>query len=128
MNRRKLSQSVGIDLAKEWNKGFIRKEKEFIRVLGPQQRDLREIKTNELIDVLHYVLILWGQGRKRDMKEVLKGSTFGYKDSFYRIAQAISETLPNESKEKRLLDGFLSGREKIISEMKEGVQQKKLFE
>jgi len=125
---RKLSQSVGIDLAKEWNKGFIKKEKEFIRVLGPQQRDLREIKTNELIDVLHYVLILWEQGRKRDMKEVLKGSTFGYKDSFYRIAQAISETLPNESKEKRLLDGFLSGREKIISEMKEGVQQKKLFE
>jgi len=121
---RKLSQSVGIDLAKEWNKGFIKKEKEFIRVLGPQQRDLREIKINELIDVLHYVLILWEQGRKRDMKEVLKGSTFGYKDSFYRIAQAISETLPNESKEKRLLDGFLSGREKIISEMKEGEQKR----
>jgi len=121
---RKLSQSVGIDLAKEWNKGFIKKEKEFIRVLGPQQRDLREIKTNELIDVLHYVLILWEQGRKRDIKEVLKGSGFGYKDSFYRIAQAISETLPSESKEKRLLDGFLSGREKIISEMKEGEQKR----
>jgi adenine-specific DNA methylase len=36
---RKLAQSTGIDLAKEWNKGFIKKEKEFIKVLGPQDRE-----------------------------------------------------------------------------------------
>jgi len=62
------------------------------------------------------------------MKEVLRDSGFGQKDAFYRVAQAISETLPLESKEKKLLDGFLSGKERIISEMKEGVQQRKLVE
>jgi hypothetical protein len=37
---RKLAQSCSIDLAKEWDKdGFVKKEKEFIRVLGPQERD-----------------------------------------------------------------------------------------
>ena len=41
----------------------------------------------------------------------------GYKDVFYRVAQAISETLPLESKEKKLLDGFLSGKEKLMNEL-----------
>ncbi|MGH7452710.1 MAG: DUF1156 domain-containing protein, partial [bacterium] len=50
---RKLAQSCGIDLAREWSKnGFIRKEKEFIRVFGPQARKMDELKdTRELIDV-----------------------------------------------------------------------------
>ena len=52
------------------------------------------------------------------MKQILKDSGFGYKDTFYRVAQAISETLPLESKEKKLLDGFLSGKERIMNEIK----------
>ncbi|MHA1859704.1 MAG: DUF1156 domain-containing protein, partial [Candidatus Asgardarchaeia archaeon] len=61
---RKLAQSVGIDLAREWNKGFIKKQKEFIYVLGPQDRKLEELKDSwELIDVLHLVLLLWKTGR-----------------------------------------------------------------
>ena len=126
---RKLAQSTGIDLAKEWNKGFIKKDKEFIKILGPHERDIKEFKNQkELIDVLHSALILWKEGKRKDMKEVLRNSGFGQKDAFYRVAQAISETLPLESKEKKLLDGFLSGKERIISEMKKGVQQRKLFE
>lgn len=31
--------------------------------------------------------------------------------------QAISETLPNESKEKKLLDGFLAGKERLREEI-----------
>ena len=117
---RKLAQSTGIDLAKEWNKGFIKKDKGFIKILGPHERDIKEFKNQkELIDVLHSALILWKEGKRKDMKEVLRDSGFGQKDAFYRVAQAISETLPLESKEKKLLDGFLSGKERIISEMKE---------
>ena len=59
------------------------------------------------------------------MKRILTNSGFGVKDSFYRVAQAISETLPKDSKEKKLLDGFLSGKEGIISEMKS--KQGRLF-
>jgi len=125
---RKLAQSAGIDLAKEWNKGFIIKDKEFIRVLGPQERDMKEFEgANELIDALHNVLILWKEGNREEMKKVLADSGWGNKDSFYRVAQAISETLPLESKEKKLLDGFLSGKEKIINEIKDTSQQTRLF-
>ncbi len=125
---RKLAQSTGIDLVKEWNKGFIRKEKEFIRILGPQERDLKEVKNNELIDVLHQTLILWKEGKREEMKKVLTDSGWGNRDAFFRVAQAISETLPIESREKKFLDGFLSGKEKILSEMKDKPIQRRLFE
>jgi len=125
---RKLAQSTGIDLTKEWNKGFIRKEKEFIRILGPQERDLKEVKNNELIDVLHQTLILWKEGKREEMKKVLANSGWGNRDAFFRVAQAISETLPIESREKKFLDGFLSGKEKILSEMKDRPIQRRLFE
>jgi adenine-specific DNA methylase len=125
---KKLAQSTGIDLAQEWNKGFIRKEKEFIRILGPQDRDLRELgKSDDLVDVLHQVLLLWKEGKREEMKKILAGSTWGNEDAFYRVAQAISVTLPLESKEKKLLDGFLSGKEKILSEIKDISKQRRLF-
>jgi len=126
---RKLAQSTGVDLEKEWNKGFIRKEKEFINVLGPQERTVEEIgDSEEMIDVLHKVLLLWKAGKKEEIKEVLTETGYGTKEAFYRVAQAISETLPNESKEKKLLDGFLSGKEKIKEEVRKKDIQKSLFE
>jgi len=44
---------------------------------------------------------------------------YGKKENFlYIIDQALYETLPNESKEKKLLYRFLSGRNKLIDEIK----------
>ncbi len=42
-------------------------------------------------------------------------------------AQAISETLPTESKEKKLLDGFLAGRERVQDEVGKVEKQRRLF-
>jgi len=119
---RKLAQSCGIDLSREWNKsGFIRKEKEFIRVLGPQMRKLDDLKdSGELIDVLHHVLLLWEKSKREEMIKILNKNGYGGSEAFYRVAQAISETLPVESKEKKLLDGFLAGRERVKEEVKQG--------
>lgn len=122
---RKLAQSTGIDIEKEWNKGFIKKEKEFIVVLGPHERKLEELETSfEMIDVLHRVLLYWKEGRKEEMKRVLSDTGYGTKDSFYKVAQAISETLPIDSKEKKLLDGFLTGKDKLIEEVKDSGQRR----
>ncbi len=113
---RKLAQSVGVDLERVWNRTFVRKEKEYIYVLGPHERDLSELEgSSELVDVLHRVLLLWQRGQREEIKEVLKGTGW-FSDTFFRYAQAISECLPESSREKRLLDGFLTGRERIISE------------
>jgi adenine-specific DNA methylase len=120
---RKLAQSCAIDLAQEWDKrGFIQKEGEFIRVLGPQMRRIESLEgSRELIDVLHYSCLLWGSSKRDEMLTVLNESGFGKSEAFYRVAQAISETLLNDSKEKQLLDGFLAGKERIKRDIKNGV-------
>jgi adenine-specific DNA methylase len=129
---RKLAQSCGVDLAREWGRrGFVSKEREFVRLLGPQKRkldDLEKEDTRELIDVLHRVLLLWEKGRREELVQVLVTSGYGRSEAFYRVAQAISETLPNESKEKKLLDGFLVGRERVREEVGRVAQQGRLWE
>lgn len=123
---RKLASSIGINLEKEWNKGFIVKEKEFIKVLGPRERSIDDLeKSGELIDVLHHVLLLWESGEKDALIKRLTKS-YGNSEAFYRVAQAVSECLPIDSKEKKLLEGFLSGRERIKDEIKESKGQGKL--
>ena len=119
---RKLAQSCGVDLAQEWGrKGFIVKEKAFIRVWGPQSRKIDDLEdAGELVDVLHHVLLLWEKSQRDEMLRVLAQSGHGDSDAFYRVAQAISETLPIESREKKLLDGFLAGRERVRGEMRQG--------
>jgi len=116
----KLAHGCGIDLAFEWNKnGFIKKDKEFIRVIGPQERRIEDLKgSSELIDVLHNVLLLWEKSKRDDMLKLLNETGYGDSEAFYRVAQAVSETLPNESKEKKLLDGFLAGRERVREEVR----------
>ena len=119
---RKLAQSIGVHLERVWNKGFIKKDRNYIKVLGPQDRrleDIENMRDKDLIDVLHQVLLLWSKGKREDMKRVLKETGYGENDAFYRVAQAISETLPNDSKEKKLLDGFLSGKDRLILEIKD---------
>ena len=119
---RKLAQSIGVHLERVWNKGFIKKDRNYIKVLGPQDRrleDIENMREKDLIDVLHQVLLLWSKGKREEMKRVLKETGYGENDAFYRVAQAISETLPNDSKEKKLLDGFLSGKDRLILEIKD---------
>ena len=119
---RKLAQCCGVDLAREWGgRGFIVKERQFIRVLGPQARKVDDLKgTRELIDTLHYALLLWEKSQRDDMVRILTEGGYGEIDAFFRVAQAISETLPIESKEKQLLDGFLAGRERVREELRQG--------
>jgi len=124
---RKLAQSVGLNLEKHYNRGFIKKEKEFTIVLGPHERKLEEIGDEEMIDVLHKSALLWKAGRREELKKLLS-RTYGISENFYRLAQAISETLPNESKEKKLLDGFLSERSRIVDEIRSSGVQRRLFE
>jgi putative DNA methylase len=125
---RKLAQSVGIDLAQEWNRGFVRKDKDHIEVLGPDDRELKDLESSpELIDVMHHVLLLWKKGKNEEIVNILKETGFGMSDVFYRVAQAISESLPN-GKEKKLLEGFLSGRARIIEDVRKETVQARLFQ
>jgi len=131
---RKLAQSCGIDLTEYWNKrtASIRKTKEFVKVLGPQERKLEDVlkavdAEKELIDVLHAVLLLWEKGRQDELVGLLSRTGYGLQEAFFRVAQAVTETIPIASKEKKLLDGFLAGRQRVQREVEKRLRQKHLF-
>ncbi len=125
----KLAHSCGLDLSLQFGKnGFIKKEKEFARLLGPQGRKLDDLDDpRDMIDVLHKSLLLWEKGQRAEMVKALADRGFGKSEAFYRVAQAISETLPLESKEKKLLDGFLAGRDRVQQEVEKSTEQGKLL-
>ena len=101
----------------------------FIEVLGPDDRELRDFEgSREMIDVLHNVLLLWKRGKVDEITKVLKETGFGNNDAFYRIAQAIAESLSSGSKEKNLLEGFLSGKDRISEDVRKESDQTRLFE
>ena len=132
---RKLAQSCGIDLAQEWNRRgtFIKKERAFVRVLGPHKRRVEDMDVvaqgpAPLVDVLHRALRYWEAGEQQEMVQLLASTGYGVSEVFYRVAQAISETLPIVSKEKKLLDGFLAGRERVRRAVRESGQQGTLFD
>lgn len=125
----KLAHSCGLDLSLQFSKnGFIKKEREFVRALGPQGRKLDDLDDpRDMIDVMHKALLLWEKGQRGEMVKSLADRDFGRSEAFYRVAQAISETLPLESKEKKLLDGFLAGRERVQEEVEKEAEQGRLL-
>lgn len=106
---RKLGQSAGIDLSKEWNKGYIIKEKGDIVVLGPSKRNFDSLNgSSELIDVIHKSCILWKNNKKENIPPLLNETGYENSEAFYKVSQAITETLPDSSNEKKLIEGLLS--------------------
>jgi adenine-specific DNA methylase len=128
---RKLAQGVGIELAEHWDhSGFVKKEKEYVRVLAPHERsesvlqcrsaavDKQDCSTAapqhcgtvalDMVDVLHKAVLLWERGDRTGLEEHLMQSPFSG-ENLRRVAQAIAEVLPDGDKEKQLLQGLLYG-------------------
>lgn len=108
----KLAQSVGINLAQEWGKGFIRKDEEFVRVAGPDEREYSNMEdSSEIIDILHCALILWKGQKIKEADRFLTRKGYKHSEVMRRVAQAISESLygARESKEKDWIDGMFTG-------------------
>ena len=107
----KMSQSVGIDIEREWNRGFIRKDDGYVRVIGPDERTDNLEESSELIDILHHALILWKSQKAEYVDRFLASKGYKHSDVLRRVAQAISESLSgiNSSKEKDWIDGFFTG-------------------
>jgi adenine-specific DNA methylase len=125
----KLSRSMGVELTELWDKGgIVRKEKEFVRVLGPMERAsnssfLNRKSFNSMIDLLHYLSILWERGEKERIKEVLNETGYSGNETIWQVAQALSEILPEGDKEKQLLQGLLYGREEYEKAYKEDLSK-----
>jgi len=111
---RKLASACGIELEQQWNGWLVRKDKEYISVLGPKEREakfLEKEKFNSMVDVLHACLLLWEKNQRKKINEILQASGNLHNNVFWQLAQAISDVLPEGDKEKQMLQGFLYGRD-----------------
>ena len=120
----KLAQSLGLELSEEWGAGsFIRREKTFIRVLGPQDRDVSTLsESEELIDVLHHALLLWSSGERDAMIQRLARGRIGLNELIWNVAKEISAALPSDSRERLWLEGWCADRPAIQREVAETVE------
>jgi putative DNA methylase len=113
---RKLAQGVGVELDNLWGEGgLVEKQKEYVRVPMPLERAkstkfARQDRFETMIDALHYALWLWNENNQKKLREHL-AATYGDKETFWQVAQAIAEVLPDGDKEKQLLQGLLYGRQ-----------------
>jgi len=114
---RKITQSVGgIELTEMWDSsGLVRKEKEYVRLLGPKDRVLsRKEKPSTMIDTLHQAVVLWEKGDRKKLQELLEEAGYLRSEVFWQVAQAISDVLPEGDKEKQLIQGFLYGKDAYV--------------
>ena len=122
---RELALSVGVELTEEWGEGsFIQQERTNVRVLGPQEREQTDLsKREELIDVLHHVLLLWRSGNRPEMIQRLSKNGIGLNELIWNIAQQISKTLSTESQERQWLEGWLADQTTIQREVQNLLEQ-----
>jgi hypothetical protein len=114
---RLLASACGIELEQHWNSGFIQKDKEYISVLGAKERDKRFLEKERfatMVDVLHACLLLWEKNQRQKITELLQATGHLQNNAFWRVAQAISDVLPDGDKEKQMLQGFLYGRDSYL--------------
>ncbi|MDP2960691.1 MAG: DUF1156 domain-containing protein, partial [candidate division Zixibacteria bacterium] len=97
---------------------YKKKKKDDQMTLFPE---LEEIKENEwslgdnkaslgktVLDRLHQAMILFGAGRGEALRRFLVEEGVGKDDRFWRLAQALSALYPNNTDEKRWVDGVLA--------------------
>jgi adenine-specific DNA methylase len=118
---RKLATAVGTELTELWNSGnLVSKEKEYVRVLGPKDREkdakfMRQERFNTMVDTLHRAVLYWERSERQKLKDHLS-QTHGANDMFWRVAQNIADVLPDNDKEKQLLQGLLYGSKAHVAE------------
>jgi putative DNA methylase len=115
---RKLAQSVGVELTTLWDSGgLVERQREYVRVPMPLERArsanfARRTKFETMIDALHYAVWLWDQNERKRLQDHLS-ATYSGNETFWQVAQAIAEVLPEGDKEKQLLQGLLYGRRSL---------------
>ena len=106
----KLALSVGVDLELLSRQGLAKKNGSYLRLLGPQDRRFtgKEVPEN-LVDALQLAALYWAQGKEQELEELLASLSCSL-ETFWRVAQAIADRLPDGDKEKQLLHGLLGRR------------------
>jgi adenine-specific DNA methylase len=116
----RLAMALGADVsALMERRGVLKQSGESVRLLGPKERagvsnlglPDRSGRVAPVIDVLHRAATLWESGDREGLTAFLAEGARGREDQVRLVAQTLVNILPADDGERRLLEGFLAGRE-----------------
>jgi adenine-specific DNA methylase len=128
----RLAMAIGADVsALMERRGLLKQSGETVTLLGPKDRaglqnlglPDRSGQSAPVVDVLHRAVTLWERGERQALAEFLAEGARGREDQVRLVAQTLINILPDDDAERRLLEGFLAGRE-VLPEV---VKQERLF-
>jgi putative DNA methylase len=128
----RLAMALGADVsALMERRGILKQSGETVRLLGPRERGGtqglglpdRAGRTASAIDVLHRAATLWESGDREALARFLAEGARGREDQVRLVAQTLINILPDDDTERRLLEGFLAGRD-VLPEV---VRQERLL-
>jgi putative DNA methylase len=116
----RLAMALGADVsALMERRGILKQSGETVRLLGPKERTGvsglgladRTGMAAPIIDVLHRAAILWESGDRESLAKFLAEGARAREDQMRLVAQTLINILPDDDAERRLLEGFLAGRD-----------------
>ena len=110
---------VGLLLKELKLRGLLNQSGETVSLLGPkEQGKIEELGLPDrsgrlagVIDVLHRAAALWEKGDRDGLACFLAEAAQGREEQIRLVAQTIVNILPDDDSERRLLEGFLQGRD-----------------
>ena len=120
---RKLALAEGAEIDELVRTGLARKNKDKVKVLGALERDERSLSREiggiyPLINALQTALRLWHRGDTEGIRGFLDERGLARSETFWRLAQALREVLPEGDEERTLLDQFLPTRARIEGDLR----------
>ena len=121
----RLAMALGADVsALMERRGILKQSGETVSLLGPRQRGKQEDlglpdragRQADVIDVLQRAASLWERGDRAGLARFLAEAAFGREDQVRLVAQTLVNVLSDDDAERRLLEGFLAGRELLAEQ------------
>jgi adenine-specific DNA methylase len=118
----RLAMALGADVSSLMERrGILKQSGETVTLLGPQARGkLEELglpdragRQADIVDVLHRAVVLWESGNREALARFLAEAAAGRDEQVRLVAQTLVNILPSDDNERRLLEGFLAGRESL---------------
>jgi putative DNA methylase len=128
----RLAMALGADVSTLMERrGVLKQSGESVRLLGPKERagvpnlglPDRSGQMAAVIDVLQRAATLWERGDREGLSGFLAEGARGREDQVRLVAQTLVNILPGDDAERRLLEGFLAGRDVLP----ETPRQERLF-
>jgi len=116
----RLAMALGADVSALMDRrGVLKQSGETVRLLGPKERaglqglglPDRAGRLAPIVDVLHRAATLWEKGDREGLARFLAEGARAREDQVRLVAQTLINILPDEDAERRLLEGFLAGRD-----------------